>query len=138
MDSFGNIFYKSESDVLIMQILLDGIRKIVVLVLLMELVVQMQPGKSYEPYIKMLVGIMVVYSIVSGICSTFSANMSFKMPPMQEFVWNNDWNAGEADVVKNSIGKSGEIVLKIEEVQVEQIVIDKIRIEEMKTKGGTP
>ena len=61
----------------------DWIRKAVVLVLLMEVVLQLQAGKQYESYLKMLVGIMVVYSITVGTFGAF-----FKMEawePMKDF-----------------------------------------------------
>ena len=141
MDCFGGIHHKSESDVLRkMDFIIGGIRKIVVLVLLMELVVQMQSGKQYEPYIKMLIGIMVVYSIVSGISGVFAGITSFEMAPMQEFVWNGEWNlTGEAldeeDTDRTGIG---DISSGVEEVQVEEIVIEEIKIKEIGTVGGAP
>ena len=67
----------------------DWIRKAVVLVLLMEVVLQLQAGKQYESYLKMLVGIMVVYSITVGTFGAF-----FKMEawePMKEFQWDSAW-----------------------------------------------
>lgn len=124
-----------------MQFLLDGIRKIVVLVLLMELVIQMQPGKAYEPYIKMLVGIMVVYSIAGGISDVFAGITSFSIKPMQEYVWNNDWySAIEGTVDNNAADETGRgnISSGVDEIQVEQIIIGDIKIKEIGTVGGTP
>ena len=123
-----------------MEFIIDGIRKIVVLVLLMELVVQMQSGKQYEPYIKMLIGIMVVYSIVSGISGVFAGITSFKMAPMQEFIWSGDWDAiggvlEEEDADKGDIGA---ISSRVEEVQVKEIVIEEIKVKEIGTVGGAP
>ena len=141
MDCLGNLYDKSEGDVLKMQFLLDGVRKIVVLVLLMELVIQMQPGKAYEPFIKMMVGIMVVYSIVSGISDVFAGVTSFQIKPMQEFVWNSNWDEGikgttrERDMEDN---RSGEISPKVDEVQIEQIVIEDIKVKEIEKVGGIP
>lgn len=123
-----------------MEFIIDGIRKIVVLVLLMELVVQMQSGKQYEPYIKMLIGIMVVYSIVSGISGVFAGITSFEMAPMQEFVWNGEWNLtgevlDEEDAEEVGIG---DISSGVEEVQVKEIVIGEIKVKEIGTVGGAP
>ena len=123
-----------------MEFIIDGIRKIVVLVLLMELVVQMQSGKQYEPYIKMLIGIMVVYSIVSGNSGVFAGITSFKMAPMQEFIWSGDWDAiggvlEEEDADKGDIGA---ISPRVEEVQVKEIVIEEIKVKEIGTVGGAP
>ena len=123
-----------------MEFIIVGIRKIVVLVLLMELVVQMQSGKQYEPYIKMLIGIMVVYSIVSGISGVFAGITSFKMAPMQEFIWSGAWDAiggvlEEEDADKGDIGA---ISSRVEEVQVKEIVIEEIKVKEIGTVGGAP
>lgn len=123
-----------------MEFIIDGIRKIVVLVLLMELVVQMQSGKQYEPYIKMLIGIMVVYSIVLGISGVFEGIISFEMAPMQEFVWNGEWNLtgevlDEEDAEEVGIG---DISSGVEEVQVKEIVIEEIKVKEIGTVGGAP
>lgn len=124
-----------------MQFIIDGIRKIVVLVLLMELVIQMQSGKQYESYIKMLVGIMVVYSIVSGICDVFEGITSFQMAPMQEFVWSGEWDIGTGNIMgqddadKNGSGKVRSV---IEDVHIDDIVMEEIKIKEMKRIGGTP
>ena len=123
-----------------MEFIIDGIRKIVVLVLLMELVVQMQSGKQYEPYIKMLIGIMVVYSIVSGISGVFAGITSFKMAPMQEFIWSGDWDAigGVLDEEDADKGDIGAISSRVEEVQVKEIVIEEIKVKEIGTVGGAP
>lgn len=123
-----------------MEFIIDGIRKIVVLVLLMELVVQMQSGKQYEPYIKMLIGIMVVYSIVSGISGVFAGITSFKMAPMQEFIWSGDWDAegGGLDEEDADKGDIGDISSRVEEVQVKEIVIEEIKVKEIGTVGGAP
>ena len=67
----------------------DWIRKAVVLVLLMEVVLQLQAGKQYESYLKMLVGIMVVYSITVGILGAFSKMEGLE--PMKEFQWDSAW-----------------------------------------------
>ncbi len=135
MDNFGSVYHKSESDVLSkMQFVIDGIRKIVVLVLLMELVMQIQPGKQYEPYIKMLVGIMVVYSIISGVGSVWRNLETFPLKPMQEFVWSGDWNVNISEEKENR----DKITSDVEEVHVEQIVIGEIKIEEIRSLGGTP
>lgn len=66
-----------------MQTLIEGLRKIVVFVLLMELVLQMQQGKQYEPFVKVLIGIMVVYSVAGWFLGMESA------ADLQ--IWDNDW-----------------------------------------------
>ena len=123
-----------------MDFIIDGIRKIVVLVLLMELVLQMQSGKQYEPYIKMLIGIMVVYSIVSGISGVFAGITSFKMAPMQEFIWSGDWDAAGRGLDEENVDKGGmgDISSGVEEVQVKEIVIGEIKVKEIGTVGGAP
>ena len=54
-----------------MQWIVEWIRKIVILVLLMEVVLQLQSGRQYEAYIRMLIGIMVLYNLVGGIFGVF-------------------------------------------------------------------
>jgi len=115
-----------------MQFIIEAIRKVVVLVLLMELVMQLQVGKEYEPYIKMLAGIMVIYSLVSGVVSvtgSFGKNM---LMPMQEFQWSGDWHAGFEE---KTMEKNNE---KQIEVEVNVPAINEIKIDEIKIKGGTP
>ena len=73
-----------------MQFIIEVIRKVVILVLLMEVVLQLQSGKQYEPYIKMLVGVMVVYSLVRGI---FGAWGVFE-GELKEFQWTGNWYEG--------------------------------------------
>ena len=73
-----------------MQDVIEGIRKVVVLILLMELVLQLGADKEYEPYMRLLIGIMVVYSLVAGIFGTFSGfEQIFK--PMQEMQCIGEW-----------------------------------------------
>lgn len=127
MDYFGSIYHKSESDVLEMQFIVEGIKKIVVLVLLMELVMQIQPGKEYEPYIKMLVGIMVVYSIFSGIFNVFGKFSEIQIAPMKEFVWSGEWSIEEETVLEEK-----------KEIRIEKIIIEEIKQNEIKTIGGMP
>lgn len=115
-----------------MQFIIEAIRKVVVLVLLMELVMQLQIGKEYASYIKMLAGIMVIYSLVSGVVSVtgnFSKNM---LKPMQEFQWSGDWNTGFEE---NAIEAHNE---KQIEVEVNVPEINEIKIDEIKIQGGTP
>ena len=106
-----------------MQFVVEGIKKIVVLVLLMELVLQVQPGKEYEPYIKMLVGIMVVYSIFSGIFRVFGLFSDVQMEPMQEFVWSDNWSTEERDFSEDK----NEISIDMEKIQIETIVVEEIK-----------
>lgn len=73
-----------------MQYIVEWIRKLVLLVLLMEVVLQLQAGKQYEAYIKMLVGIMVIYSLVSGIFVFLGNLEQIKLEPMQEFQWTEN------------------------------------------------
>ena len=98
MDRVGGIHYKSKIDDVKakrkwskegqMQFVIEAIRKVVVLVLLMEIVLQIQAGKQYEPYIKMLVGVMVVYSLVSGVIRQTDSGI---WASLQEFQWSESW-----------------------------------------------
>ena len=115
-----------------MQIVIDSIKKIVVLVLLMELVIQLQSGKQYEPYIKMLVGIMVVYSIVLGMSGMLGRFWDFKIPPMQEYQWEGAWD------MENTIfaEETDDITSTIKEIRVETIKIEEINVNEIDVCGG--
>lgn len=142
-----------------MQFLIDGIRKVVVLVLLMELVLQLQSGKQYEQYIRMLVGIMVVYSLVSGIFGVFTGVEERLLAPMEEFQWVGDWyfsfeeqalaemeQANEkisetSDGTQNADQASdgaGSLEVHLNIAPVSQINIEEIKIQEISRTGGLP
>lgn len=76
-----------------MQVFIEMIRKIVVLVLLMEVILQLQSGKQYESYIRILIGIMVVYSVVQGVFGAWNTITQTTLAPMQEFQWSEEWFA---------------------------------------------
>lgn len=113
-----------------MQFVVEGIRKVVVLVLLMELVLQLQSGKQYEPYIKMLVGIMVVYSLVSGIFGVIGNLGEGILAPMQEFQWAGNWEF--------EVEYQAEDETEINIAPVTDITIEEIKIHEIERIGGTP
>lgn len=142
-----------------MQFIIEGIRKVVVLVLLMELVLQLQSGKQYEQYIRMLVGIMVVYSLVSGIFSVFTGVEEHLLAPMEEFQWAGGWyfsfedqagaeiheaeeHISEALEHTDSIGQNQKLSdgrrVQLNVPPVSSITVDKIKIEEISKTGGLP
>jgi hypothetical protein len=111
-----------------MPLLLEWIRKAVVLVLLMEVVLQMQAGKQYESYLKMLIGIMVVYNLVSGILGAFQNIEATGLAPMKEFQWAGAWYNDLEEEVKGQVKQS--VVPKVE-VQVEvpiEVSVEKIDV----------
>ena len=114
-----------------MQFIIEVIRKVVILVLLMEIVLQMQSGKQYEAYIKMLVGIMVVYSLVSSIFGVFRELENGGLAPMQEFQWSGEWYADLDDQAKKQVGEvmEGQTKEKQENVQEKRISDIEVRIE---------
>ena len=126
-----------------MQLVIEAIRKVVVLVLLMELVLQMQVGKQYESYIKMLVGIMVVYSLVVGVFGAFS-DFEEVLKPMEDMQWCGDWlwelerqaeeivedNLEESPGIKESLGTESNIHVQVQISPVSEIVIEEIAVEE--------
>ncbi len=135
-----------------MQVIIEGIRKIVVLVLLMELVLQLQVGKEYEPYVKMLVGIMVVYSLVAGIIGVFSG-VEKMLVPMQEMEWTGEWLwefEGQAEAFteqnveyygpegaeKEAKEMVGTIEVQSRIIAVPEVKIEEIKIEEFDITGG--
>lgn len=107
-----------------MQHVIEAVRRIVVLVLLMEFVLRMQSGKQYEAYIKMLVGVMVVYTITTGIYSLVGKNASFSFPPMQDFVWE-----GEAHTEEYAqTGECAETGIQVDAVEIPPVKIEEIQI----------
>jgi hypothetical protein len=71
-----------------MQWIVEWIRKIVILVLLMEVVLQMQAGRQYEAYIRMLIGLMVLYNLVGGIFGAFRKIENGGLKEMEMFQWS--------------------------------------------------
>lgn len=106
-----------------MQNVIEAVRRIVVLVLLMEFVLHMQSGKQYESYIKMLVGVMVVYTITTGIYALIGKNASFSFPPMQDFVWD----AGESTEYVQT-DERRETGIQVDAVEIPPVKIEEIRI----------
>ena len=142
-----------------MQFIIEGIRKVVVLVLLMELVLQLQSGKQYEQYIRMLVGIMVVYSLVSGILGVFTGVEDRLLAPMEEFQWAGDWyfsfeeealaemerveeNISDTSEQADSMGQGQKLSdgqrVQVNIPPVSSITVDKITIEGISKTGGLP
>lgn len=131
-----------------MQLVIEAIRKVVVLVLLMELVLQMQVGKQYESYIKMLVGIMVVYSLVVGVFGVFS-DFEEVLKPMEDMQWSGEWlwelerqaeeiveeNLKESPGMEESLGTESNIHVQVQISPVSEIVIDKIAVGEAVGSG---
>ena len=133
-----------------MQSIIDGIRKLVVLVLVMELVIQLSPGKQYEPYVKILIGIMVVYSLSASIFGAISG-LENALEPMEERIWSGSgmWEIQEhaSEITKEQMQ---EITEKEQETQnglpkiqvriapVLELHMDDIKIEPINPFGGTP
>ena len=134
-----------------MQFIIEGIRKVVVLVLLMELVLQLQSGKQYESYIKMLVGIMVIYSLVVGLFGAFS-NFEEVLKPMEEMQWTGEWlwnfeQQAEELAEENSYGsygmeedsrEDGNIEVQTNISPVPEIVIEEVMVEEVHVGDSVP
>lgn len=110
-----------------MQVLVGEIRKIVVLVLLIELVLQMQPGKQYEPFVRILAGVMVVYTITSRLFGM--GNFS----DIEEFSWDSSWYSyftqQAAPVVEAGLDLEETETLHKEQIQVEVPKVSEIYIE---------
>lgn len=115
-----------------MQAIMEIIRKTVVLVLIMELVMQLQQGKNYEPYLKMLVGMMMTYSLVTGIFSVFGniGNGWTGEMPIFEWVGNLELEQyGESD--EQSFAEQGSENIQVDDIhiQIPEIHIDNIAVE---------
>ena len=122
-----------------MERIIESIRNLVVMVLVMELVIQLAPAKQYEPYMKILMGLIVVLRLTMGIWG-----------------WIDILEEGNKIIEKgNRI--SAEIIKKVEEdvtteewkVQTKDNKTDEIRIESIgevyienidsiKSVGGMP
>ena len=98
--------------------LVELIRKIVVIVLVLELLLQLQPGKDYEPYLKLFVGLFVVLALVRGIHSGISWNGLEVRFPSDVF----EWSIGD---IKEETGTS-EIEIPINHIAIEKIEIERI------------
>lgn len=59
-----------------MQDIIEVVRRLVVMVLIMELVIQLSPAKQYEPYMKMLIGALVIWHLTTGICGLFGLSFT--------------------------------------------------------------
>ena len=138
-----------------MQTVIEGIRKLVVLVLVMELVLQLSPGKQYEPYMKILIGIMVVYSLTAGIFGVFGS-LEKVLEPMEDRRWNGAWiweiqeqakeiteaqmqQEGTQDI-ENQTGsdKTKMKIPPISEIHISELHIEEIEIDPIIPYGGAP
>ena len=113
-----------------MQYLTEWIRKLVLLVLLIEAVLQLQAGKRYESYIKMLIGIMVVYNLVSGIFGIFGKLESIDLQPMQEYQWSqslfSDLERQAKSQLENSMQGNITAGNSLKYVSMEEIEVQKV------------
>ncbi len=121
-----------------MQFVIEEIRKIVVLVLLMEIILQLQCGKQYEPYIKMLAGIIVIYSLVQGIFGFWNSLQINIGGLFSNFTWSSGWEEAAWDM--NEAEKETEViessVIELSEIRI-NTHIETITIEEIEL-GGVP
>ena len=102
-----------------MQGLIDFIRKIVVIVLLLELVMQLQPGKNYEPYLKMFVGLFLVYSLISGLSGgVLQGGFDAKLP-----TYTFNWSIDATEETRNGMEK---IEIPTNRIEIEKIEIERI------------
>lgn len=113
-----------------MQLFIELIKKVVVLVLLMDLVLQLQPGKVYEPYLKMLVGVMVLYSLISGIAGVWSRAGDWLVKPLENLGWISE---GYLELEKQALEQTTEEVAEEHSIRVEVSVqpIKTIQIEDI-------
>lgn len=131
-----------------MQSIIEGVRKLVVLVLVMELVIQLSPGKQYEPYVKILIGIMVVYSLSASIFGAISG-LEKALEPMEERIWSG---SGMWEIQEHAIEMTEEQMQEITEqelqnglpkIQVRMAPVPNLHMDDMKIEpinpfGGTP
>ena len=116
-----------------MNLLIEFVRKAVVLVLLMELVLCLQPGKKYEPYLKMLVGLMVTYTLVTNIMGIFSEVSGGMERVFGDYEWMGNWSyetqiQTEYETGGNNLERIGDINVSLEGVKVDKVEIGEIKV----------
>ena len=99
-----------------MQWIVEWIRKIVILVLLMEVILQLQAGRQYEAYIRMLVGLMVLYNLIGGIFGVFRKMENGGLEKMELFQWSQS--------LFSSLEERAEGVVEDTEMQNESAVVE--------------
>ena len=92
------------------------IRKIVVIVLLLEVLLQLQPGKDYDAYIKVFVGLIILLCIVGNLQNVLLDNVDFSHC-FKGYI-SDEYGVEKSDFVEHN-----------EEISVGPIVIDKVQIE---------
>lgn len=121
-----------------MEFVVEGIRKAVILVLLMEVVAQLQAGKEYEKLFKMLTGLMVVYSLATVVIGFFSEESILE--PLESFflestdfisiddtLWELEYEdqmqdeGRTADSIENISIPERSVTVTIPEIQIEEI-----------------
>ena len=107
-----------------MQGFIELIRNMVVIVLLIELLMQLQSGKSYEPYFKVFVGLFVVYSLVCGLSS------SFREMNLDRNILFSQGDNFVIEKSKESEREIGPVEISIKEISVERIEIERVGVEE--------
>lgn len=139
MDFVGSIYNQSKVVVVgdDMELLIEFIRKVVILVLLMELVLCLQPGKHFEPYLKMLVGVMITYTLVSHMLSAISGGLVEMEQALNQYKWASDYFFGE----KEEVDYETEVSLsEIEDTNIHislgEVNVKKVKIEEIKIENG--
>ena len=117
-----------------MNLLIDFIRKAVILVLLMELVLCLQPGKQFAPYLKMLVGVMITYTLASHMIGIFSGGVGKIERIFKEYEWSSNWSFALEEQAEYETEASLEetentdIHISLGEVKVDNIKIEEIKI----------
>jgi len=102
-----------------MQGFISLIRKIVVMVLLLELLMQLQPGKHYETYIKVFVGLFIVCTIVRGITGANSQGGFEINWPIYEYEM-------KIEDLEDKEDKTETIRIPINRIEIEKIEIERI------------
>ena len=115
-----------------MQWIVEWIRRIVILVLLMEVVLQLQSGRQYEAYIRMLIGLMILYNLVSGILGAFGQLENVGLEKMEVFQWSESLFSGLEQKADEAMEQSGKNVESLDtEVQVNILPIAEIAVREV-------
>ncbi len=109
-----------------MGFIVDIVAKIVVLILLVDLVLQLQIGKEYAPYIKVLTSFMVLATMVN-LVGHFFTDFSWgdiSQIPYEEFYVAEILEDAQDGEISSEIGIDSIQVEEIEAVSLEEIKVE--------------
>ena len=105
----------------------EWIKEIVSYLLLVSIVMHMLPGKSYEPYIKLFIGFLLVLFVFRPVLKIGSAD-AYLEQKISEFIAHQEYLESQIAVSGEAFYRESEEVL---EEQQQEIVVDEIELIEV-------